>query len=212
MASCLLSAVSFWSKPSKKELAPVEEAPAPAIVEIVAESPVEEAPAVAEPSQDLQQLQELESALDAMSKKLESLQSEVDSTKVVTSSKKDELDNLVGAIASDVEIVIADLEEKEAIIAELAEANASQADQIAYIQGRYDKEVSTKFFANVGGVIGFKELLPTWGVTGNFGIRFGHGLMVGSGVQYMIGDFQEKPDLDWSLDRLSVNFTVGWEW
>lgn len=211
MACSLLSAVSFWQKSSKQELAP---APAvePAIVETAAElAPVAE-PAAVEPSQDQQHLEELESALDAMSKKLESLQSEVDNTKVMTSSKKSDLDTLVGAIASDVEIVLADLEEKDAIIAELAEANAAQADQIAYIQGRYDKEVSSKFYAKIGGAFGFKEKKVQLGLVGDMGVRIGQGLVIGTGVQYMGFSLNDGIKCDWSLDNLTVNMTVGWEW
>lgn len=209
VASCLLSAFPSSKKPLEVKEAPVQEVPT---TETVEESLQQEAPQeVVEPSEEVKRVEELEHDLATMSETLKSLQSEVDSTKVMTSGKKEEIDSLVGQIASDVEIVLADLEEKEAIIAELAEANSAQADQIAYIQGRYDKELATKFYANVGGVIGFKGNAPTWGVTGNIGLRFGKGLLIGTGVQYMVGTFTAKP-FDLGIDNLSINVTVGWEW
>ena len=213
MACSLLSAVSFWQKSSKQELAPAPAVEPPAIEETAAESPMVEAePVVEGPSQDQQHLEELESALDAMSKKLESLQTEVDNTKVITNGKKSELDSLVGAIASDVEIVLADLEEKDAIIAELAEANAAQADQLAYIQGRYDKEISSKFYAKIGGAFGFKEKKVQLGLVGDMGVRIGKGLVIGTGVQYMGVTLDDGLKCDWDIDNLTVNMTVGWEW
>lgn len=204
-----LSAFPSFGKPSEKEEIPVQEAPT---LEIVEELPPVEAPQEAvEPSEEAKQVEELQKDLATMSETLRSLQAEVDSTKVMTSGKKDEIDSLVGQIASDVEIVLADLDEKEAIITELAEANSAQADQIAYLQGKYDKEISTKFFANAGVAIGFKGNAPTWGVTGNLGLRFGKGLLVGTGVQYMVGTFTDKP-FDLGIDNLSINVTIGWEW
>lgn len=209
----LLACSSLWAFPaSKKSSAKVEETPA-VIVEAVAELPAVEAePAVAEPSAEAQQIAELENDLATMSEALKSLQKEIDSTKLMTSGKKDEIDTLVGAIANDVETVLLDLEEKDAIIAELAEANAAQADQLAYIQGRYEKEISSKFFTKIGGAFGIKDTKIQLGLVGDMGIRLGKGLMIGTGVQFMGFTWDDGIKCDWSADNLTVNMTVGWEW
>lgn len=198
---------------SKKSLPKAEVAPAEPVIEETAEElpPVAE-PAVEEPSQEAQQIAELENDLATMSEALKSLQKEIDSTKVMTAGKKDEIDTLVGAIANDVETVLLDLEEKDAIIAELADANASQADQLAYLQGRYDKEISSKFYAKIGGAFGFKEKKVQLGLVGDMGVRIGQGLVIGTGVQYMGFTLDNGIKCDWSLDNLTVNMTVGWEW
>ncbi len=98
----------------------------------------------------------------------------------------------------------------------LASNNASMADENAYskgyIAGLEERERQTKFFANAGAVIGFEDKLPTWGITGNMGMKFGRGLMIGTGINYMLGDFSHPIDLKWDLDNLSINATIGWEW
>ena len=112
MASCLLLAFPSSKKSlPKAEVAPVE----PVIEETVAEPLQEAEPVVAEPSEEAKRVAELESDLKTMSESLKSLQKEIDSTKVMTAGKKDEIDTLVGAIANDVETVLLDLEEKDAV-------------------------------------------------------------------------------------------------
>lgn len=213
---CLMACCSLWAFPSSKKSSVVAE-PAPAvetvIVETAEELPMVEAePAVAEPSAEAQQIAELESDLAKMSETLKSLQKEIDSTKLMTSGKKDEIDSLVGAIASDVETVLLDLEEKDTIIAELAEANSSQADQIAYLKGLYDKEIGTKFYSKVGGAFGIKDSKIQLGIIGDMGIRIGKGLVIGTGVQFMGFTWDDGIKFNGSTDNLTINMTVGWEW
>lgn len=210
---CLMGCCSLLAFPSsKKSLAKVEETPA--IIEAVAEElPAEEPPQEAvEPSAEAQQIAELESDLAKMSETLKSLQKEIDSTKLMTSGKKDEIDTLVGAIANDVETVLLDLEEKDAIITELAEANSAQADQIAYLKGLYDKEIGSKFYSKIGGAFGIKDTKIQLGLVGDMGIRIGKGLVIGTGVQFMGFTWDDGIKCDWSADNLTINMTVGWEW
>lgn len=211
MASCWLVAFPV----SKKSLAAE---PATVIVDVVeavevpTEAPQEALQEQVVASEEAKRVEELESALLAMSKKLESLQSEVSSTKMMTTSKKSELDGIVEAIASDVEIVLADLEEKESIIAGLAEANAAQADKLAYLQGMYDKETSSKFYTKFGGAFGIKNEKVQFGVLGDMGIRIGKGLVIGTGVQFMGFTMDNGLKYTGSMDDLTVSMTIGWEW
>lgn len=211
MASC-----SLWAFPiSKKSLEKEAPEPAPVVVEIVEAPAMEEATSTQEElqsSQEAQRVAELEAELLRMSESLKSLQGEINQTKLMTSSKKDEISTIVDAIASDVDIVLADLAEKEAIITELAEANASQADKLAYLQGKYDKEISSKFFTKIGGAFGIQNDKIKLGLVGDMGIRLGKGLMIGTGVQFMGFTLDDGIKCDWSTDNLTVNMTIGWEW
>lgn len=83
---------------------------------------------------------------------------------------------------------------------------------LLYIRGRYDKEVASKFFMNTGLALGYKGNTPIYGIVGNFGIRFGAGLLLGAGVQCMAGSFKEIPFTNWSTEDLTIQLTVGWEW
>ena len=66
----------------------------------------------------------------------------------------------------------------------LSVANAKQADDLAYTRGQLDKASSVKAFANLKAVIGFEDKLPTWGLGGDFGLRFKSGLMLSAGATY----------------------------
>lgn len=90
--------------------------------------------------------------------------------------------------------------------------NTRQADEIAYTQGRLDKETGTKFFAKVNGIVGFKDSKPTWGVGTSIGLRVGSGFLIETGVNYMVGDFVSKPSLEFDLDNLQIVAGIGWEW
>lgn len=94
----------------------------------------------------------------------------------------------------------------------LSAANAKQADDLAYTRGQLDKASSVKAFANLKAVIGFEDKLPTWGLGGDFGLRFKSGLMLSAGATYILGDFKNPIDFSWDLDSLSMSMGIGWEW
>lgn len=206
-----LSAVSFWSRSSKESSAPVVE------VEIVA-APVQEtqadpAPAPSAPVQEALEAQQPQKdsseELSKVSNELASLQNSLDGKSVVGQKSIDALIGSITQVQADYALVMADMAEKQAIIDSLAATNAAQADELAYMRG---KNNAMHFFVNAGMAIGFKEYAPTWGLAGNFGTRFGNGWQVSAGAQYMLGDFTSIPSLKWSLDNLTVNATVGYEW
>lgn len=222
VASSSLSAFSFFSSARKSEekraLALQEEVKQaasevqePLQQEAVAQEERKEAPsleALAEPQPQSSLEKDSESESTRLSSLLESLE---------TQRKMDQrqLTDLIGAlnnIKDDYDIVMADSKEKQEIIDELTAANSQQADDLAYIRGRYDKEVASKFFMNTGLALGYKGNTPIYGIVGNFGIRFGAGLLLGAGVQYMAGSFKEVPFTNWSTEDLTIQLTVGWEW
>lgn len=222
VASSSLSAFSFFSSARKSEekraLALQEEVKQaasevqePLQQEAVAQVEKKEAPSLevlAEPQPQSSLEKDSESESTRLSSLLESLE---------TQRKMDQrqLTDLIGAlnnIKDDYDIVMADSKEKQEIIDELTAANSQQADDLAYIRGRYDKEVSSKFFMNTGLALGYKGNTPIYGIVGNFGIRFGAGLLLGAGVQCMAGSFKEVPFTNWSTEDLTIQLTVGWEW
>lgn len=84
--------------------------------------------------------------------------------------------------------------------------------------GEYDevvktlkKEQSTKFFANVGLVLGFQNSKPIYGLSSAFGLRFGKGMTLAVGAQYMFGAFSNMV-FEKNIDRLAFTGAIGWEW
>lgn len=100
----------------------------------------------------------------------------------------------------------------EAEKAEIAAANAAQADEIARKDALLKKEQGTKAFGKINGVLSFENNLPVFGAGASLGLRFGRGLLIEVGANYMIGNLITAPVLDLSLDRLSIIASIGWEW
>lgn len=97
-------------------------------------------------------------------------------------------------------------------ISALESSNSEQADNIARLTERLDSATSTKAYGRVGGVIGFDNLEPIWGITGALGVRFGESFLTEVGASYMLGSFTKPIDLTPSLDKLQISASVGWEW
>lgn len=70
----------------------------------------------------------------------------------------------------------------------------------------------TKFFANLGAAFGFKKDAIQYGVVGDMGFKFGKGFLAKVGVQYMLGDIGKMEMPKWSLEDMTVQTTIGWEW
>lgn len=103
--------------------------------------------------------------------------------------------------------------------AELKEELTAVADDfeahINKLESDLQKEkYGSKFFADLGLAFGLKDAVQ-FGVCGDFGMRFGKGLMFKVGGQYMIGNADEVVGIlkhDWSLTNATVQTTIGWEW
>ena len=80
------------------------------------------------------------------------------------------------------------------------------------LEQELQKEMGTKFFANVGAAFGFKTDEIQYGVCGDMGIRFGKGFLMSVGVQYMLGDFGKIEIPKWSIEDMTVQAKIGWEW
>lgn len=89
--------------------------------------------------------------------------------------------------------------------------NTSQADEIATLSAQLRKETGTKAYARVGGVLGFDDLMPTYGVTGAIGLRWGGSFLTEVGASYIVGSIVD-PLHAFSLDNLQISASIGWEW
>lgn len=96
-------------------------------------------------------------------------------------------------------------------IAFLSESNRTLEEENATLQEKLKKAVRSKFFANVGALYNFKGKL---GVSTSVGMRIGDGMMVSTGVQYMMGPLGDllKSFSAFDAEDLTASITVGWEW
>ena len=73
------------------------------------------------------------------------------------------------------------------------------------------KEQSSKFFANLGLVLGFQKSTPVYGLSTSIGLRLGKSMTLSVGAQYIFGSFS-KMVFDKDIDRLAFTGSIGWEW
>ncbi len=181
-------------EPMQEPEAPVEALPEEPVSQ---ETPSEKASAMTS-EEASQQLKELSDSLNEKT--------------ILTGRSLEALRTTIDKIKSDTELMIADSQEMETKYIEALETNARQADDLAAIKESLKKEKSIKAFAKIGAVIGFKNNLPTWGISGAVGMRSGSGFLLEAGAQYMLGTFTSAPGLSFSLDSLAITCSVGWEW
>ena len=88
------------------------------------------------------------------------------------------------------------------------EINAEQADEIAELAS----EAKSKAYAVIGGVLGFDNNLPTYGVYGKIGTKIGKNLLLEAGAEYDIGSVRDplKGVFSPTLDNFRVTAGVGW--
>lgn len=106
---------------------------------------------------------------------------------------------------------VAELAEAEKSKAEVAEAYAASQASYEELKGLLKKEQSSKFFANIGLVLGFKSGVPVYGASTSIGLRIGKGMTLSVGAQYTFGTFTDIVIVK-DLDRFAITGSVGWEW
>ena len=110
-------------------------------------------------------------------------------------------DEITEALAEENE----DLKESHTVALEI---NAEQADEIAELAS----EAKSKAYVIIGGVLGFDNNLPTYGVYGKIGTKIGKNLLLEAGAEYDIGSLA-KPFggiTSFALDNFRVTAGIGW--
>lgn len=103
-------------------------------------------------------------------------------------------------------------EVKETLVSNV-DANIKATGEISKLREELAKAKAkngTKGFATVNAVMGFKNLVPTYGVGANLGVRVGNHVMLTAGADYMLGSITSMPSLDFNLDNLRVTCGFGW--
>lgn len=145
-----------------------------------------------------------------------------ETTQNVSSEKSTET-STISETQSTVSLTASDLEGRTVVmgkdLATLKEQFYTLEDSVALLiednrklNAELDKEKGQKFFADLGLAFGINEGSLLYGVVGDIGMRFGRGLMLKVGGQYMLGSIAKIPSFNWSVDNLTVNATIGWEW
>lgn len=103
-------------------------------------------------------------------------------------------------------------EVKETLVSNV-DANIKATGEISKLREELAKAKAkngTKGFATVNAVMGFKNMVPTYGVGANLGVRVGNHVMLTAGADYMLGSVTSLPSLDFNLDNLRVTCGFGW--
>lgn len=108
----------------------------------------------------------------------------------------------INDITEQVELVLAGVEAQASVI----DMQQKQIDELE------KKNKATRFFADFGVAVGFKDEGVTYGATADMGLKFGKGLLFKVGTTYMIGEFKDFKNVSWSLNNLICTATIGWEW
>lgn len=105
----------------------------------------------------------------------------------------------------------AEYEEVKETLVNNVDANVKASNEITSLRSELAKAKAkngTRGFATVNAVMGFKNLVPTYGLGANLGLRVGSHVMLTAGADYMLGTFTSLPTFD--LDNLRVSCGIGW--
>ena len=73
------------------------------------------------------------------------------------------------------------------------------------------KKAGTKAYGKVNALFGFKDSNPYWSAGLALGTKFGNGLMIECGANYMIGDMSNPIQMPtWDIDKLTFTASIGW--
>lgn len=170
------------------------------------------------PSQEAEteRLKELLSAVSALQtaytesqEALEKSQTDLANLSATSASLSEQLESLKEANA----ISDAEYNEVRETLVNTVDDNVRASDEIVKLRSDLEKAKSkngTRGFASIHAILGFKEMVPTYGIGANLGVRIGGNMMLSAGADYMIGSFTAVPSLNFSLDDLRVNVGIGW--
>lgn len=85
-----------------------------------------------------------------------------------------------------------------------------QGKEIAEVKALLKKEKGSKPFMAAGLAMGFNEGIPQFGLSGQFGVRFGGSFTASLGGTYMVGSVT-NPSFGLDLNKVTVTGLIGWE-
>lgn len=122
-------------------------------------------------------------------------------TPALTAEETAELNAELVAIQEDVKVLREASDAKDALIDSLEADNTALQEDLA---GALD-ETGTKTYLMVESIVGFEDMMPTYGAGLTLGARIGDNLMLEFGVDYDLNKM-----MDFSLNRWTFRAGLGW--
>ena len=111
-------------------------------------------------------------------------------------------------------MLIDKLESADSKIETLEKASKAKDTEIEQLKGELsdaEKSTGTKAYLMMDGIIGFDDLIPTYGVGLTVGTRIGNHFMVELGADYGIGKFTDGMTISkFSMDNFEFRAGIGW--
>ena len=198
-----LASLSLWAFPGReaREEPPVtagREAPSADMTEV----PMPEAESQKMPSgtESGTISEKQESLPQAENSSLEKVKKIAEDGGLIVGTRRDELQAVIDDLASDIAVA--------------EEASKAKDDEIASLKedlAEAEEATGTKPYLMLDGVIGFEDVVPTYGVGITLGTRIGNHLMAELGADYMIGRFTAPMTIkEFSVDNFEFRASVGW--
>lgn len=198
-----LASLSLWAFPGREAR---EEPPVTAVIEApsadMTEVPMPEAESQKMPSgtESGTISEKQESLPQAENSSLEKVKKIAEDGGLIVGTRRDELQAVIDDLASDIAVA--------------EEASKAKDDEIASLKedlAEAEEATGTKPYLMLDGVIGFEDVVPTYGVGITLGTRIGNHLMAELGADYMIGRFTAPMTIkEFSVDNFEFRASVGW--
>ena len=109
---------------------------------------------------------------------------------------------------SELELVLDTLEGQIEAAEESSKAKDAEIDALRKDLAKAERESGTKAYLMLDGIVGFKDVIPQFGVGLTVGTRIGNSLMLELGADYMIGGMDGYNGFD--IDNFQFRCGVGW--
>ena len=89
-----------------------------------------------------------------------------------------------------------------------SEAKSAEISALKARLAAAEEEAGTKAYLMLDGIVGFKDVIPQFGIGLTVGTRLGNSLMVELGADYMVGGMDGYSQFD--IDNFQFHCGVGW--
>ena len=115
---------------------------------------------------------------------------------------------LNGDEATELYLTLVEARDEAATARKASEAKSAEIADLKARLGAAEEEAGTKAYLMLDGIVGFKDVIPQFGVGLTVGTRLGDSLMVELGADYMIGGMDGYNSFD--IDNFQFRCGVGW--